>query len=87
MAMYLGGAIALAVDPSSRSEYLIGQDELFHGHDDEPAGGNAMARHPYYGLFFCDILCVLVTKPFAYRQDHESCTHDVIVVSSASLVY
>jgi hypothetical protein len=58
--MYLGAIIALAIDPTSRPDYLRGQHQLLKGPDDP----NLLNDHPYYGLFFFDLLCMCVPPHF-----------------------
>jgi hypothetical protein len=49
--MYLAAVIALAVDPTSRPDYLEGQRQFLTNDNSV-----AMSQYPYYGIFFFDIL-------------------------------
>ncbi|KAK7445708.1 hypothetical protein VKT23_014704 [Stygiomarasmius scandens] len=58
MLMYLGGVIAIAVDHTSRQDYLRGQHQFLKGPDNNGVS-TALSDHPYYGMFFFDILTIV----------------------------
>lgn len=54
--MGFSAVIALGVDATSRPDYLAGQAQFLGKSTQEYGVNNALSEHPYYGIFFFDIL-------------------------------
>jgi hypothetical protein len=60
MLLYIAIVIPLSINPISKSDIRAGQGQLFNKSLSDTERNLSLTGHPYYGMYFVDILMMYV---------------------------